>query len=184
MAEQNSNPGGKKQSEGLQTLVKAERLTQIAFVLPAAVLVGWGAGALLDKWLHQDWIYIVGLILGAVAGMVEAVRQALRANAQANDDMTEAIHSGLYGRRPEGYLASRDQAYRDSGVLRLFCAVCAAGWKTGALFVAGAVVSATGLYGGIGQLGSSTRSSITSRHRARRDLPSPCFFFVRVLRRQ
>ena len=80
MAEQNSNSGGKKQSEGLQTLVKAERLTQIAFVLPAAVLVGWGAGALLDKWLHQDWIYIVGLILGAVAGMVEAVRQALRAN--------------------------------------------------------------------------------------------------------
>lgn len=79
MAEQNPNPDGKKRSEGLDTLVRAERLTQIAFVLPAAVLVGWGAGALLDKWLHQNWIYVVGLILGAVAGMVEAVRQALRA---------------------------------------------------------------------------------------------------------
>ncbi len=80
MTKQNSNPDGKKRSEGLDTLVKAERLTQIAFVLPAAVLIGWGGGVLLDKWLHQHWIYIVGLILGAVAGMVEAVRQALRAN--------------------------------------------------------------------------------------------------------
>jgi F0F1-type ATP synthase assembly protein I len=80
MAEQNPNPGGRKQSGGLQTLIQAERLTQIAFVLPAAVLIGWGAGALLDKWLHQHWIYIVGLILGAVAGMVEAVRQALKAD--------------------------------------------------------------------------------------------------------
>jgi ATP synthase protein I len=79
MPEQNSNPDGKKRSEVLETVVKAERLTQIAFILPAALLVGWGVGALLDKWLHQDWIYIVGLVLGAVAGMVEAIRLALRA---------------------------------------------------------------------------------------------------------
>ncbi|HXE06595.1 MAG TPA: AtpZ/AtpI family protein [Acidobacteriaceae bacterium] len=65
-------------SESMKLLIKAERLTQIAFVLPAAVLIGWGIGALLDKWLHTGWIYIVGLVLGAVAGMVEAVRQALR----------------------------------------------------------------------------------------------------------
>jgi F0F1-type ATP synthase assembly protein I len=79
MAEQQTNPE-KKRSEGMDTIVKAERLTQIAFVLPAAVVIGWGGGALLDKWLHQDWIYIVGLILGAIAGLFEAVRQALRAN--------------------------------------------------------------------------------------------------------
>ncbi|MGC2160410.1 MAG: AtpZ/AtpI family protein [Silvibacterium sp.] len=79
MPEQNPNPDGGKRSAGLDTLIKAERLTQIAFVLPAAVLIGWGAGALLDKWLHQDWIYIAGLIFGAVAGMVEAIRQALNA---------------------------------------------------------------------------------------------------------
>jgi ATP synthase protein I len=73
------NPDGKKRSETLDTVVKAERLTQIAIVLPAAVLIGWGMGALLDKWLHQDWIYILGVVIGAVAGMVEAIRQALRA---------------------------------------------------------------------------------------------------------
>jgi len=67
-------------SGGAKTLVKAERLTQIAVVLPCALLIGWGAGVLLDKWLHQHWIYIVGLIFGAIAGLVEAVRQALRAS--------------------------------------------------------------------------------------------------------
>lgn len=72
-------PGQKAdRNGGLQTLVKAERLSQIAFVLPAAVVIGWGLGALMDHWLHQDWIYIVGLILGSIAGLFEAVRQALR----------------------------------------------------------------------------------------------------------
>jgi ATP synthase protein I len=78
MTKQTPNPDGKKRSEVLETVVKAERLTQIAFILPAALLIGWGGGALLDKWLHQDWIYIVGLVLGAVAGMVEAIRLAIR----------------------------------------------------------------------------------------------------------
>ena len=77
----NPTPGPPKSQRkgGLDTLVQAERLLQIALVLPAAVLIGWGGGVLLDRWLHQDWIYIVGLIFGAVAGLLEAVRQALRA---------------------------------------------------------------------------------------------------------
>jgi F0F1-type ATP synthase assembly protein I len=82
MTEQNPGSGNKKRSATLDTLVKAERLTQIAVVLPAAVLIGWGAGALLDKWLHTHWIYIAGVVFGAIAGMVEAVRQAFRAGRE------------------------------------------------------------------------------------------------------
>ncbi|HUY81134.1 MAG TPA: AtpZ/AtpI family protein [Acidobacteriaceae bacterium] len=82
MPEQKPNPNAPQhaphRTETMQTILKAERLTQIAIVLPAAVLIGWGAGALLDKWLHQDWIYIVGVILGAIAGMIEAIRQAFK----------------------------------------------------------------------------------------------------------
>ena len=62
----------------MKLIIRAEKMTQIAFVMPAAVLIGWGLGALLDKWLHQNWIYIVGLVMGAAAGLFEAVRQALR----------------------------------------------------------------------------------------------------------
>lgn len=84
MAVEGSNPdskqGGKRRSETMKLVMQAERLTQIAFVMPAAVLIGWGIGALLDKWLGLHWIYIAGLVVGAVAGLVEAVRQALSAN--------------------------------------------------------------------------------------------------------
>lgn len=83
MPEHKPNPNAPsrapRRTEAMETVLKAERLTQIAFVLPAAVLIGWGLGALLDRWLHQNWIYILGLVFGAIAGMVEAVRQALRA---------------------------------------------------------------------------------------------------------
>ena len=82
MPEQNPNPVGKKRSAALEGIVKAERLTQIAFLLPLAVLIGWGMGALLDKWLHTQWIYIVGVIFGAIAGLTEAVRQALRTSRE------------------------------------------------------------------------------------------------------
>ncbi len=58
-------------SGALGGLVKAERLMQIAFILPCAVVAGWLVGYLLDKWLHQHWIYIVGLLLGCVAGFIE-----------------------------------------------------------------------------------------------------------------
>jgi len=73
---------GHARDSGMNTLVQAESLLQIAFVLPAAVLIGWGMGALLDKWLHTHWIYIVGLLFGSAAGLVEVVRQALRAGSE------------------------------------------------------------------------------------------------------
>jgi ATP synthase protein I len=72
-------PDTRKTSGGLNTLVKAEKLMQIALVLPTALVIGWAGGALLDKWLHQHWIYIVGIIFGAIAGLMEAVRESLKA---------------------------------------------------------------------------------------------------------
>ncbi len=65
---------GKPDRGGLDTLVRAEKMTQIAFILPAAVLVGWLAGAGLDKWLHTGWLYMAGILLGVVAGFVQIFR--------------------------------------------------------------------------------------------------------------
>lgn len=73
------NPDPKPEKPLGQSLVQAESLIQIALVLPIAVLIGWFFGAMLDRWLHQTWITVVGLILGMIAGMLEAVRMALAA---------------------------------------------------------------------------------------------------------
>ncbi len=65
---------GKSDRGGIDTLLRAEKMTQIAFILPAAVLVGWLAGAGLDKWLHTGWLYIAGILLGVVAGFIQIFR--------------------------------------------------------------------------------------------------------------
>ena len=54
------------------------RYSQLAFVLPTALVVGWLAGAALDKWLHTTWLYLAGLLLGIAAGFVELIRAVMR----------------------------------------------------------------------------------------------------------
>lgn len=58
----------------LKSVVEAERLIQLALVLPASTLIGWAIGMGLDRWLGHRWISIAGLIVGAVAGFVEVFR--------------------------------------------------------------------------------------------------------------
>jgi F0F1-type ATP synthase assembly protein I len=50
------------------------RYSQLAFIFPAATVVGWLIGAGLDRWLGTTWLYLVGLILGIIAGFVELIR--------------------------------------------------------------------------------------------------------------
>ncbi len=56
------------------------RYSQIAFIIPAAVVVGLFVGKLFDYWLHTHWLYVVGVILGAIAGFVDMIRMILRIN--------------------------------------------------------------------------------------------------------
>ena len=52
--------------------------TSLAFMLPAATLVGYGIGYLLDRAFHTHFLYIPFLILGIAAGFVQLVRQLMR----------------------------------------------------------------------------------------------------------
>lgn len=77
LANENGNEQGKsaaQNSGAMNSLVQVESLIQLALMLPVGTVVGWALGLGLDKWLHQHWIYIVGLILGAAAGFVEIFR--------------------------------------------------------------------------------------------------------------
>jgi F0F1-type ATP synthase assembly protein I len=60
-------------------LVTAARYSEIGFVIPAAVFLGYILGRLLDHWLHTDWIFIAGVIFGAVAGFASMIRMAAAA---------------------------------------------------------------------------------------------------------
>ena len=67
-----------KKTGNLNDYVKAESMVQLALALPAGCLIGWVAGAWLDKHFHQDWIAITGIILGAVAGFIQIYTTAAR----------------------------------------------------------------------------------------------------------
>lgn len=82
MSNQSGDRKQKEKDSAVQSLVRVESLIQLGLLLPAAVVVGWAIGLLLDHWLHQHWINIAGLILGAVAAFVQIFRVVL---AQAKE---------------------------------------------------------------------------------------------------
>jgi ATP synthase protein I len=75
--DQPDRPSPPSKDGALQSLVRIQTLIQLALLLPAAVVVGWALGLVLDRWLHQHWINILGLIAGAVAGFVQIFRVVL-----------------------------------------------------------------------------------------------------------
>ena len=68
-----------KAAGGLESLVQAEKLLQIAFVLPSAMVIGWLAGAWADLKLHRSWLTVAGVIFGCVAGLFYVVQMAIQA---------------------------------------------------------------------------------------------------------
>jgi len=61
-------------------LLQIAKYSQLAFIFPAATVVGWLVGAGLDRWLHTTWLYLVGLILGIVAGFVELIQMVSKSS--------------------------------------------------------------------------------------------------------
>lgn len=68
---------------GIESLVQAEKLMQIAFILPSSMIVGWLLGAWAASRLHQSWLTVAGVIFGCVAGLVYVIRLAMDAEKSA-----------------------------------------------------------------------------------------------------
>ena len=77
MDESDSKHSEDKKNKNKDPLVLLARYSEIGFILPAAVIVGYLIGLALDHWLHQHWIYLAGLIFGAVVGFIKMIRMAL-----------------------------------------------------------------------------------------------------------
>ena len=68
-----------KPPEKKDPLVSLARYSEIGFIIPAAVLLGFFLGKLLDYWLETRWLYLVGLLFGAVVGFTQMIRMAASA---------------------------------------------------------------------------------------------------------
>jgi ATP synthase protein I len=89
------NPDSRsKMSTGVDAIVQAEKLLQIALMLPCAAVVGWLIGAWADKHFHQSWIAIAGIVFGAVSGLVFVIRMALTAERDTRNETSAQNGSG------------------------------------------------------------------------------------------
>jgi hypothetical protein len=71
--EKSGNPGGPVKSNAI---VSAARYSEIGFVIPAAIFLGYALGRAGDYWLHTHWLYLGGVIFGAVVGFAQMIRMA------------------------------------------------------------------------------------------------------------
>jgi len=77
-----------KMPEGVGAIVQAEKMIQIAILLPCSAFIGWLAGAWLDERFHQAWIAFAGILFGGFAGLVYVVRLALATEKQSRQAET------------------------------------------------------------------------------------------------
>jgi ATP synthase protein I len=63
-----------KSTNPIASLAEAEKMMQVAVLLPSSAFVGWIFGALLDRAFHQTWIALVGILFGGISGLVYVVR--------------------------------------------------------------------------------------------------------------
>jgi len=70
-------------------MVTLMRYSEIGFVIPMSVVVGYFLGLAADHLLHTHWLYLVGIVFGAVAGFVSMIRQALESGKAAEAAQAE-----------------------------------------------------------------------------------------------
>jgi F0F1-type ATP synthase assembly protein I len=58
----------------------------LTFLIPAAVVIGYGIGYFLDKAFGTSFLKIVFLLLGVAAGMVELVRELNKDDGESNGE--------------------------------------------------------------------------------------------------
>ena len=68
----------RQQRESRDAWATVARYSEIGFIIPAAVFLGYVFGWLFDRWLGTHWIYIAGVIFGAVVGFAQMIRSVMR----------------------------------------------------------------------------------------------------------
>jgi F0F1-type ATP synthase assembly protein I len=85
MPEPSDQEESRQQRETRDAWTMVARYSEIGFIIPAAVFLGYILGWLLDRWLGTHWIYIAGVIFGAVVGFAQMIRSVLRMQRDTGD---------------------------------------------------------------------------------------------------
>ena len=56
------------------------KYSNLAFVLPAAIVAGLVVGHLLDRWLKTSWITLAGLFVGCIVGFGALIRGIIQSS--------------------------------------------------------------------------------------------------------
>jgi F0F1-type ATP synthase assembly protein I len=56
------------------------KYSNLAFVLPAAIVAGLVVGHLLDRWLSTSWITLAGLFAGCIVGFGALIRGIIQSS--------------------------------------------------------------------------------------------------------
>jgi F0F1-type ATP synthase assembly protein I len=68
----------KPKEENLWQLIG--RYSNLAFVLPAAIIAGLVIGHLLDRWLGASWMTLAGLFAGCIVGFAALIRGIIQSS--------------------------------------------------------------------------------------------------------
>lgn len=91
-----NRPQGKA-TGALGALVQAEKMMQIALLLPSAAFIGWLIGGWLGEHLHQHWMAAAGIVFGGISGLVYVIQMALHAAKNAEFDVKDDDKPGNGG---------------------------------------------------------------------------------------
>ena len=69
---------GSAMSQNKNWMVLVGEYSQLAFVLPAAAVVGYVIGYLLDRALATHFLYLVFLLIGIAAGFMQIIRKVTK----------------------------------------------------------------------------------------------------------
>ena len=86
-----------KSTGGLAAYIAAEKLLNIAAVMPAAVAICGGAGWWIGNRLHQHWIFIVGIVFGCISGLFYVIQQAIATEKKSRKEDPVQNGSGKGG---------------------------------------------------------------------------------------
>jgi len=89
-----------KSMGALRGYVEAEKLLNIAAVMPAAVPSAGAPGWWVGNRLHQHWIFIVGIVFGCISGLFYVIQQAIAAEKISRKEDPVQNGSGEGKRRP------------------------------------------------------------------------------------